>query len=103
MEEAAAAGAGGMSRSGAGPWPRHTALLHGAQRPSTIQSTGRAGASKEAPCPGMGSLHPGMGSLLMVGTWPRRQQGWQEIACRGSEGAHGWEKKPSTATLGMGN
>lgn len=103
MEEAAAAGAGGMSRSGAGPWPRHTALLYGAQRPSTIQSTGRAGASMEAPCRGMGSLCRRMRSLLMVGTWPCRQEGWQEITCRGSERAYGWEKKPSIATLGMGN
>lgn len=39
----------------------------------------------------------------MVGTWPCRQEGWQEITCRGSERAHGWEKKPSIATLGMGN
>jgi len=53
--------------------------------------------------PGIGSLIPGMGSLLLTGTQPHRHQGWQGVAHRGKEGAHGWEKKPSMATLGSGN
>lgn len=47
--------------------PRRAALLHGARGPGWIQS---AGDSKEAP-------RPGVGSLLLEGTRPCRQQGWQ--------------------------
>lgn len=87
-------GSGGRWRNVTiGCWPQHTALLHGTQHPGWIGSSGRAGKSKEAPHPRMGSLCPGMGSLLPAGTWPHRQQDWQGVTRRGSKAAHGWEKK----------
>lgn len=96
-------GSGGCWRNVTiGCWPQHTALLHGTQHPGWIRSSGRAGKSKEAPRPRMGSLCPGMGSLLPAGTWPRRQQDWQGVAHRGSKAAHGWEKKPQRSHPGHG-
>lgn len=82
-------GGGGCGRNVTlGRWPRRTALLHRAQG----WSTRRAGDSGEA------SRH-GMGSLLLEGTRPCRQQCWQV----GHLWGLGREKEPSTATMGMGS
>lgn len=84
-----------------GRWPRHTALLHGAQRPGWTRGVAGLGTARRRRTLGRGlccwQRHPARHAPSHEGSRAGR------VTHGGSEEAHRWEKRPSTASLGTGN